>query len=824
MAIKEKNTVIIIRVASVLFGVSFGILILVWCLMMFMNDLSINLDHLILIHDSKMVVAVDLLMVAVSVVSYFFYKSYFKYLFSVKSQLKKTEKVINNVIDLSEKIKVGDYLWKIDEEEEHELMHAIGSMRDSLQAVAKEDEERNWILNGSSKISEILRNSNDLVEISYDTIKQVVDIIDAVQGAFYVVSEEEGEGKEKFVEMISSYAYNRRKYINSKFKIGEGLVGQSILEKDTVHRTEIPKDYVTITSGILGDNRPSALLFVPLITEGEVFGVIEIASFKQFSELQIKFLETLSDVIARTLFNIRANEKNLKLLEEVNRSQKRTNVLLENASEVITVYDKDKQIKYVSPSIINILGYHPEEMLGQNDFDKIHEDGLKEVEEMFAKLLESPDQQIVTQFSYLQHDGDRVWLEARGVNLLEDPSIEGIVVNSRDITERLANEKEQRIRAKMQALSENSPDLIMRFEVNGTVSYVNPEISNLTQFTPEEIVGKIYSDLELDEAIINSWKTIIEDIKQTPENILKEELLPTVKGDQIFEVNAIPEYDEYSVLESILVVSHDITEAKKQEIAVMEANKKVTGSINYGLSIQKAILPDMAMVQDDFKDSFQLYLPRDTVSGDFPWYYKKGDDIYYAVCDCTGHGVPGCMLSLVGYCLFESTMIQHDISDAATLLHHLHDGMVATLRQEQSDSSDGMDVGLCKINLKEKTLQYAGAHRPLLFMREGEIEVIKGDSFPIGGVQYGGRQKFTNYDINFKEGDCIFYFSDGYPDQNGGPKGKKFMNKPIRNMFVENKDKSMVEIHDVFRDRLFEWMEEGNKIQVDDVLMVGIRF
>lgn len=823
MEVKEKSSVIFVRVASMLFGISFGILLVVWVLMMVMNNLSVGIDSLILIHKSKMVIAVDFLMVVISIVSYFFYKSYLKYLFSVKSQLKKTEKVIDNVIDLSEKIKDGNYAWKINEEEEHELMHAIGAMRDSLEAVAKEDEERNWILNGSSKISEILRNSNDLVEISYDTIKQIVDVIDAVQGAFYVVSEDE-ETKEKFVEMVSSYAYNRRKYVKAKFALGEGLVGQAILEKDTVHRTEIPYDYVTITSGILGDNRPTALLFVPLITEGEVFGVLEIASFKPFTELQIRFLETLSDVIARTLFNIRANEKNIKLLEEVNRSQKRTNVLLENASEVITVYDDKKEIKYVSPSLMHILGYTPDEFIGTNDFDKIHEEGLADVERMFSRLLESPDEQVVTQFSYLKQDGDRVWLEARGVNLLTDPAIEGIVVNSRDITERLANEKEQRIRAKMQALSENSPDLIMRFELDGTISYVNPEIANLTPFSADEVVGKVYSDLDLNEGIIESWTNIINEMKATPVKVEKEEKLTTTKGDQIFEVNAIPEFDDMLDLESILVVTHDITEAKLQELAVREANKKVEGSINYGLSIQRAILPDMKLVQEDFKDSFQLYLPRDIVSGDFPWYYKKGDDIYYAVCDCTGHGVPGCMLSLVGYCIFESTMEQHDINDAATLLMHLHKGMVQTLRQESSDSSDGMDIGLCKINLKEMTLQYSGAHRPLIFMRDGEVEVIKGDSFPIGGVQYDNRQLFTNTNIDLKEGDCIFYFSDGYPDQNGGPKGKKFMNKPIRRMFVEHKDKPMVEIHDIFKKRLFEWMEEGGKVQVDDVLMVGIRF
>ena len=216
--------------------------------------------------------------------------------------------------------------------------------------------------------------------------------------------------------MRASYAYTRKKYLKAKFKFAEGLVGQAAAEKDTVLRTEIPDEYVTITSGILGDQRPKCILIVPLITNEEVYGVLEFAGFRKFDPSQVKFVQELSLILARTIFNIKVNERTRKLLaesqemsnelkekqevlrqnaeemqatqeelkrsnqkleeqiEEVNRTQKRMQLLLENASEVITIYEEDESIRYISPSVESILGYGQKEMIGKSDIDKVHPD------------------------------------------------------------------------------------------------------------------------------------------------------------------------------------------------------------------------------------------------------------------------------------------------------------------------------------------------------------------------------------------------------------------------------------------------------------------
>lgn len=737
------------------------------------------------------------------------------------NRLKSQDENMQRVTEFAQNIGQGKLDFEINGGAEDSIAESLQNMKDNLIESAQKDEESQWIMEGQAKISDILRISNDMDELANSTIANVVELMNAVQGSFYVYNDD--DSSDEHLEMVSCYAYNRKKHIRKRFNISQGLVGQCAFEKDTIHRTEIPEDYVTITSGILGDQKPGSLLLVPLISDEELYGVIEIAGFNRFTELQVRFLEQLSEVIARTLFNFKANDKNLKLLEEVNNSQKRTNVLLENASEVIIVYDENRNIKYISPSVTHILGYFPEDMIGRSDMNLIHE-RQSDFSSSFKQLIEVPNEQVVVMYSYEKQDGSKIWLEALGINLLDDPSIEGIVFNSRDITERLKAEEEQRIRGKMQALSENSPDLIMRFELDGQVSYVNPEISNLTQYNPSDIHGRKYTEVGFDEKVVEVWTKILDQVREKNATLLLEESIPTSKGELIFEVNAIPEFDDQSAIESVLVVSHDITDAKLAERAIKESNKKISDSINYGLGIQKAILPNMDVVKETFEDSFQLYLPRDIVSGDFPWFHQKGDDIYYAVCDCTGHGVPGCLLSLIGYSALEKTISRTDVNDPATLLINLHWEMVRTLRQEQNDSSDGMDVGVIKVNKKSNTVMFAGAHRPMYFIRNGELTEIKGSKFPIGGVQYKGRQNFENWEMQLEKDDIILYFSDGYPDQIGGPNGKKFRNKPIRDMIVMNKDQPMSKVFEVFKTTFFDYMNETNKKQVDDVLMVGIRF
>jgi len=273
-------------------------------------------------------------------------------------------------------------------------------------------------------------------------------------------------------------------------------------------------------------------------------------------------------------------------------------------------------------------------------------------------------------------------------------------------------------------------------------------------------------------------------------------------------------------------VSERTKELSEANEVIAKKNKDITSSINYAYRIQDAILPDKVHLQKLFPDSFVLYKIKDVVSGDFPWLLQKGDDVYVTAVDCTGHGVPGAMLSMIGHFLLTEIIDSKKIQQPSAILSHLHDGVNKTLNQDvKLDSRDGMDIAFCKINIKKMELEYAGAHRPLFHLTNGNLNEIKGDRLPIGGMQYahhGKEIKFTNHLIKIRKGDAIFFYSDGFTDQFGGPDERKFMTNRVREVIKNNKDKPMDEIGKIFEKNFDEWM--GNNKQTDDAIFIGIRF
>lgn len=734
-------------------------------------------------------------------------------------------------------------------------------MRSNLIENERRDKERNWIVRGVAEISEILRMHDSIDQLGDDVIQFILGKIGAVQGAFYVVND---EVEPHLIEMRASFAYNRKKYLRAKFKFAEGLVGQAAIEQDTILRTEIPDDYVTLTSGILGDKKPSCILIVPLITNEEVYGVLEFAGFKKFDESQVNFVKELSLILARTIFNIKVNERTRRLLaesqemsnelkekqevlrqnaeemqatqeelkrsnqmleeqiEEVNRTQKRMQLLLENASEVITIYEEDETIRYISPSVETILGYGQKEMIGKSDIEKVHEEHRSIFKDLFMKMNEHPEEKVTVQYEYRAKDGSFIWLESTGTNCMSNPAIHGYILNSRDITERRRAEQEQRMRSKMQALSENSPDLITRLE-SETISYINPVIEEYTGKKPVDFLNKKVKEAELDYTVLEGWLKIVEEVNQSSNTVSTEMDFPSEMGTRVMQVNAIPEFDETNKLESVLVVSHDITERKMIELEIQNKNKKITESINYAKRIQTAILPNNRVISKALPDSFILYKPRDVVSGDFPWFVQVKDEIFIAAVDCTGHGVPGALLSLIGYFLLNDIVRSRKITEPGVILDMLDEGVTTTLRQdEDATTKDGMDIALCKINMHTREVEYAGAHRPLYIMRDGVMEEVKGNKFPIGGGIFKNQTNFTNTKLQLGKGDSIYFSSDGFPDQFGGPEGRKFGPKRVREIIERVHKQSMKEAMTAFDHEWETW--RGDQKQTDDVLLIGIKF
>jgi serine phosphatase RsbU (regulator of sigma subunit) len=405
---------------------------------------------------------------------------------------------------------------------------------------------------------------------------------------------------------------------------------------------------------------------------------------------------------------------------------------------------------------------------------------------------------------------------------MSNTAIHGYILNARDITERRRAEQEQRMRSKMQALSENSPDLITRLE-DESISYINPVIESYTGKGPADYLNKKYREADLDSTILESWLRIVEQVNASNETVATEMDFPSELGKRVMQVNAIPEFDESNKLESVLVVSHDITERKMIELEIQNKNKKITESINYAKRIQTAILPNSRVISKTLPDSFILYKPRDVVSGDFPWFMQIKNDIYIAAVDCTGHGVPGALLSLIGYFLLNDIVRSRKVTDPGVILDLLDEGVTKTLRQDEDASTkDGMDIALCKVNMDTREVEYAGAHRPLYIMRNGTMEEVKGNKFPIGGGIFKNQTNFTNTKLTLKKGDSIYFSSDGYPDQFGGPEGRKFGPKRVREIIERVHKMPMLDASKIFDQEWESW--RGDTKQTDDVLLIGIKF
>lgn len=272
-----------------------------------------------------------------------------------------------------------------------------------------------------------------------------------------------------------------------------------------------------------------------------------------------------------------------------------------------------------------------------------------------------------------------------------------------------------------------------------------------------------------------------------------------------------------------LLLAEQKEEIEFQKAIVDEKNKDITDSIIYAKRIQDAILPSSSSVAKLLPQSFILFKPKDIVSGDFYWVEEKEGKQMFAAVDCTGHGVPGALMSIVGHNLLNQAVNEQNITSPAAILDSLNNGVSKTLQQKEEDSSvkDGMDIALCTLDKTNSVLEFAGAFNSLYFVRDGLLKEIKGDKFPVGIFVGEEMHRFTNKRVDVQKGDTIYIFTDGFADQFGGAKGKKFKYKQLQEKILSLQTLSMQEQGTALADILEKW--KGALEQVDDVLVIGVR-
>nr|WP_294859331.1 SpoIIE family protein phosphatase [uncultured Fluviicola sp.] len=270
----------------------------------------------------------------------------------------------------------------------------------------------------------------------------------------------------------------------------------------------------------------------------------------------------------------------------------------------------------------------------------------------------------------------------------------------------------------------------------------------------------------------------------------------------------------------------DITPLKQQQQLIEQQHQDILESIRYAKLIQKAIFPTKEQLDAILPESFVLLKPKHIVSGDFYWIEKHKDKIFIAACDCTGHGVPGAFISIIGYKLLTKCVTDYEQTNPAEILNQLNNefhNANKKINNSDYEIKDGMDIALCVIDKSKMIMEYAGAYNPIYQVKNGELTKLATDKIPINLFSNNTDQKFTNYQISIESGDSYYLFSDGYADQFGGQNGKKFNYKNFQDLILSTQNLTMADQRKVFNETIEEWKIKSDEEQTDDILILGFR-
>jgi len=325
---------------------------------------------------------------------------------------------------------------------------------------------------------------------------------------------------------------------------------------------------------------------------------------------------------------------------------------------------------------------------------------------------------------------------------------------------------------------------------------------------------RIINDSLQNQIAINKLKTENQ-AKLELEATRRTYLLLGISISVIFALVAL--YSYYKKRKSNIIISKQKIEVDKAHHLLTEKNQEILDSINYAKRIQSAILPPQKLLTEHMPNSFILYTPKDVVAGDFYWMEPSANGVYFAAADCTGHGVPGAMVSVICNGGLNRSVREFQLKEPGHILNKTRDLVIQEFEKSEEEVKDGMDIALCY--LEGNTLSYAGANNPLWIVRNGEVLETKANKQPIG--KYDKNEPFSSHTFELQKGDTVYLFSDGYPDQFGGPKGKKYKSGKFKKFLISIQEHSIENQRELLAEEFESW--RGNMEQIDDVCVIGVR-
>jgi len=482
-------------------------------------------------------------------------------------------------------------------------------------------------------------------------------------------------------------------------------------------------------------------------------------------------LERLVPAIKRAIHEHEIEIKRKQAEAAQHESERKYKDLINEVNDGYFVTDDKGLITFANNSLAKILGFtNPEELAGQFSTESNKTNYVQKVTHIFKNIIENKKKVDELEMEIVLIDGNTIFIEIKAVPVLKDEEFAGMQGVIHDITGR--KQAEINLREKNELIEAQNKKYI---QINRKLAFQNKE--------------KIKRAAEL--AVANKELAF--------QNEEKEK-----RAAELIIANVQKEAEE------------------KYKQLIEEKNLVITDSINYAKRIQQAKLPRREEIYASLQQSFILFKPKDVVSGDFYFFHENNKSVFIVAADCTGHGVPGALMSMIGSEKLADALSQS--TDTSEILRHLNIGIKKSLHQSDSYEStkDGMDIAICSVNVKNRIIIYAGANIPLWFIRKGmaEVEEIKGTNEAIGGLTEDN-QYFVSHELKLQKGDTFYLSSDGYADQFGGQNNKKLMKKKFKEILLNIQDKSMQE-QEKHLDNFIENWKAGGK-QIDDMLVIGVR-
>lgn len=400
-----------------------------------------------------------------------------------------------------------------------------------------------------------------------------------------------------------------------------------------------------------------------------------------------------------------------------------------------------------------------------------------------------------------------------------------LLANQKDEIEKQALQLEtvNKTLAKLSIVASETSNAVAILDVKGRFEWLNAGFTRMYGYTLQLLQNEVGDSLRQLSTKPDIEKIIDECINHK-KSIAFESLIKTRKGtSKWLQTTLSPTLNFESKVDKLVMIESDITKTKLAEEEIAKQNKQIKGSIMYAKRIQEAVLTPEEIISAYLPEHFILFKPRDIVSGDFYWAAEKNNKLIVTAADCTGHGVPGAFMSMLGIAFLNQIIAEkrNEELHASDILEELRIKVKTSLRQtgKEGEAKDGMDMALCIIDKENMKVEFSGAQNPLILIRDKEVIEYKGDIMPIG-IAYD-EKPFQNNILDIKPGDTMYIYSDGYADQFGGMPKKKFFSKRLKQYFVKINDKTLNE-QNLFLDDTFEkW--RGEIKQVDDVLVIGLK-